>query len=146
MSASTWFDLAEMVCSSASLNDPAPGSSRSITNFGMVPRFRWFRVLYVPRLRIDVLAAVLVPSTYENAGHSRIGQRMHSHCPRVWVVLRSLRRSGGDEVIRERVRGGCRSCVHAELGEDVGDVAGDRLLAEEQRARDLFVGLTGRDE
>ena len=47
-----------------------------------------------------------------------------------WVFLPI---DAADQLLGVRVRGRCRSRGDAELDEDVGDVTGDRLLADEQR-------------
>src|SRR3712207_1713427 len=50
------------------------------------------------------------------------------------------------EAVRD-CEGGCRGPGrHAELGEDVLQVAGDRVLADHERRRDLPVALAGGDQ
>src|SRR5688500_736800 len=51
-----------------------------------------------------------------------------------------------DELVLERERRGCRSRTHAQLGEDVLHVAGDRVLADDELGCDLAVRASRRDE
>src|SRR5581483_7953749 len=51
-----------------------------------------------------------------------------------------------DEGVLERVRGGCGAGCHSDLREDVGEVPGHRLRAEEQGCGDVLVGEAGGDE
>src|SRR4051812_7782382 len=62
---------------------------------------------------------------------------------RAWVLLCTpevLGRGGEDAVFVRKGRGP-RARGHVELGEDVRDVAGDRLLADEEGAGDVSIAL-----
>src|SRR5438874_9254646 len=113
MSARTWLDLAEMACSSSLVRLPAPGSSRSITYLGM--------------------SSLLGLRSWDDRKRSGPSGTSGGLC-----ILRSggLHSSVQEGVLVDPRRGG-RAGRDVELEEDVGDMPGDSLFADEQVGGDV---------
>ena len=61
-------------------------------------------------------------------------------------MVRNHQTPGSDELVRECERCRRRARGNGQLAEDVLDVSGDRVLADEQLASDLAVALPARDQ
>ena len=122
-----------MECSSAADRDPAPGS------------FARSRTSALCSLQFGPLGCDLGVNVRSGAGAPHRASHASSATTRMGgsVQARSSLRCG-DQVVREREGGGGRPGRHAELGEDVGEVAGHGLLADHQLGGDLAVGAARR--
>jgi hypothetical protein len=91
------------------------------------------------------------PFGFAPRGDSVPGDRGHRHRsfePKLAVGERGtfVPRGGSDQFALERERGGRGARRHSDLVEDVLEMATDRVVAEDQRLRDLPVGPAFRDQ
>jgi hypothetical protein len=76
-------------------------------------------------------------------GDIRIAHPYQKHGARTWYERTT---GGSDQVVLKRERSSGGACRHAELGEDILEVAADCVVADNQRGRNLAVRLASRDE
>src|SRR5437588_7367872 len=90
---------------------------------------------------MTAVSIVSMPWTVSRRRATRIPRNAQPSQPgRMGISMQS------DEVVPERVGRGRGARGHAELVEDVADVAGNRLLTDDELLGDLSVGLAGRKQ